>query len=188
MIDEILQAILDEAKAYLASISDDTLGTAMIIKKTNIKDESKNTYTYPLLMIGVVGGAETSQYCGGTKRQDWMFDFSSYHYAPDADVDDDSGYSTGLLKIVDLVTNHFAAGLVNELWLTAGMTTVFNDFCFSFTLSGLDRADPLEASGMAQGWKINMDSIGIDDGTSSTKTSTAVLEHVVHINDAPTDF
>lgn len=187
MIDEILQAILEEAKAYLASISDDTLGTAMVIKKTNITDESKTTYTYPLLMIGVVDGAETSLYLGGTKREDWMFDFSSYAYSPDAAVDDDSGYSTSLIKIVDLVTNHFAAGLANDLWLTQGMTDIFNTYDFQFTLMGLSRADPLEASGMAQGWKINMDSIGIDDNTSTVVQSTSVLEHVTQIDYPPTE-
>lgn len=187
MIDEILQAILDEAKAYLASIADDSTGMAMVIKKTNITDESKNNYTYPLLMIGTVGGIETSLYCGGTKRQDWLFDFSTYALAPDADVDDESGYSTSLLKIVDQVTDHFAAGMVNNLWLTAGMTNIFNDFCFEFTLIGLDRADPLDATGIAMGWKINMDSIGIDGGTSSVQPSTSVLEHVTQIDYPPTD-
>lgn len=183
MTDEIIDAVFKEAMAFIASIQDDTLGRGQVVKKTNFKSAELATYGMPLLLLGMIDGEETSQYIGGNTHADWRFDFNSYHYAPDMYMDNQApegtvSYPASLLLIIDKIRRHFSLGI----WLTADMPAIEDKYQFCFTLSGLHRADALEADGLTMGWKIIFDSISLDEDTGFTETSTETLAHATQTN------
>jgi hypothetical protein len=168
MIGAILDAVLKECRELFK----DTGGT--VILKTDYKSTNLINYSMPLLLLDLVDGADTGQYHGGTTRTDWMFAFNSYNYEPDSYTDDTSGYSTGLLDVIDQIRQHFSIGI----WLTQGMTDILNNYCFKYTLSGIVPADALDQDGLVMGYRIVFDSIAIDNSTNSVQMSESVLEHV----------
>lgn len=185
MIDAILDALVKEAQAFVNSIADGNLGTGQVMLMTNLKNEEMATYGMPLIILGVPDAPETSLYIGGMKRADWNAFFASYHYMPDPANDDVTGYSAGLQIIIDLITDHFAAGLVNDLWITQGMRDLFNNYCYEMTLEGITHADDLGADGMLMGWRTNFGSLALFRGTSQSQMSTAPLLHVTQVDNPP---
>ena len=178
MIGDILNAVMQECKALLA----DQAGT--VILKTDYKASNLPSYAMPLLLVDLYDATDSVQYPGGLTRVDWNFAFNSYHNAPDPKVDDDSGYSIGLLDVIDSIRQHFSIGA----WLTHGMTNILNNYAFRFTLSGISPADALEQEGLIMGYKIIFDSAAVDTGTSGTVLSSQVLEVVDQINNPPFNF
>jgi hypothetical protein len=176
MIGEILDAVLKECRAFLANKG------ATVILKTDFKTTNIPTYGMPLLLLDVPDGTETGMYTGGVTHADWLFSFNSYNYEPDAYTDDTSGYSTGLLDIIDEIRRHFSF----EVWLTAEMAAILTKYGFRYTLSGMLPADALEGDGLIMGYKIVFDSIAIDVSTAAVADSTAVLETVVQQGYPPT--
>lgn len=185
MIDDILDALVKEAQAYVNSIADDNLGTGQVMLATNYKSEELVTYGMPLVILAVPDGSDTSLYPGGLKRADWNANFASYHYMPDPTNDDPSGYAPGLMKIVDLITDHFAAGLLQNLWLTQGMRDLFSVYGYQMTLEGIGTADPLGADGLILGWKTNFGSLALFRGTSQSQMSTAPMMTATQVNNPP---
>lgn len=179
MIDDILKAICAETVAFCASIADDNIGTPQVMLVTDFKEESMTSYSMPLVLIYCTDDFDLSQWIGGAKRVGWGFCFGSYHYAPDANLDDTTGYPPSLLIVIDKITDHFSAGLVNALWLTQGMTDIFNEYCFQTCLAGMQRADPLNRDGLIMGWKTIFETISIGPATLSIRPSTAVLTYIV---------
>ena len=174
----ILEAVRQEALAFLQANTDPLIGAGTVIVETDFSHAKMESYGMPLLIIDMVDGHETSAWLGNVTRYDFMFGLNSYNYMPDSNVDDDSGYSPGLLDIIDEIRVHFSAGLANGLWLTAGMTNIFNDYCFQFTLMGIARAKALNADGLKMGWRLGFDSVAVDNSTNSTQPSTQPLTHV----------
>lgn len=73
---------------------------------------------------------------------------------------------------------------IGTSWLTQGMVTIFNDFGFQFTLSGVTAADALEESGIVMGYKISFDTTALDSITTYTKCDRD-LETVTQIDNPP---
>lgn len=171
MIGEIIDAVIKEARALFI----DNGGT--VILKTNYKASNLPSYTMPFLLVDLVDGADSGQYAGGVTHADWMFAFNSYNYEPNSYIDDESGYSSGLLNVIDSIRQHFSVGI----WLTAGMTSIVNNYCFKFTLSGITSAEAIDENGLVMGYKIVFDSIAIDNKTNYVDASKNVLEKYVQI-------
>jgi hypothetical protein len=169
MINEILQAVIDECNALFLN----TGGT--VIFKTDFKSDSLVTYTMPLLIVDVVDAPDSGQQIGGLTRVDWMFAMNSYNYMPNSQIIDDKGYSTSLLKPIDTIRQHFS----NGVWLTSGMTDILNNYGFKFALSGITGADALEQDGIILGYKIMFDSLAFDSDTLDTIDSTEELETII---------
>jgi hypothetical protein len=176
MIGEILDAVIKECRALL-----DGSG-ATVILKTDFKTNNLATYGQPLLLLDIPDGVESGMYHGGVTHADWLFCLNSYNYEPDAYADDTSGYSTGLLDIIDEIRRHFSF----EVWLSPEMTTVRQKYGFRFTLSGISPGDALQADGLVMGYKLIFDSIAIDLATAAVADSANGLEHVVQLGYPPT--
>jgi hypothetical protein len=175
MIDEILDGVIKESRELLKDIG----GT--VILKTNYKSTNLPSYSMPLLLLDLVDGGDTGQYAGGTTHTDWLFAFNSYNYEPDSYTDDATGYSTGLLKVIDDIRQHFSKGN----WLTQGMIDVLNNYCFKYTLSGILPADAIDQDGLVMGYRIVFDSIAIDNSTNAVQISKSVLQYVEQIGYPP---
>jgi len=175
MIDDILNAVAQECKQFLA----DSGGT--IILKTDYSPKKMEGYTMPLLIIEMLPASEAYQYCGGVSRVDWMFKLNSYNYMPDGMIDDDTDYSRGLLKVIDDIRQHFSKGV----YISSLMTDVLNNYCFKFTLSNVQNADNLDGEGLNIGYGIVFDSCAIDPSTNFTQTSTQPLTTVAQVNNPP---
>lgn len=181
MIGEILDAVIKECRTFIDANPD--YAKATVIHKTDFKTANLETYGMPLLLLDVPDAVDTGMYCGGVSHADWQFLFGSYNYQPDAYTDDQTGYSTNLLNIIDQVRQHFSFGAP---WLTQGMYDVQTNYGFRFTLSGILPADALEGDGLVVGYKMIFDSIAIDMTTDAVISSTAVLEHAVQLGYPPT--
>lgn len=176
MIGEILDAVLKECRELFKNTG------ATVILKTDFKTNNLLNYGMPLLLLDIPDGTETGMYHGGATHADWLFAFNSYNYEPDAYTDDTSGYSTGLLDIIDEIRRHFSF----EVWLTPGMDDIRTKYGFRYTLSGISPADSLEGDGLTMGYKLIFDSISIDLATAAVADSTEVLENVVQQGYPPT--
>lgn len=185
MIDDILNAMVGEAQAFVSSIADPNLGSGQVLLMTNFKNTEVATYKMPLILLQVTGADDASLYPGGLKRVDWNWGFSSYHYMPDPGQNDLTGYAASLLKIVDLITDHFAAALIQGGWLTQAMTDVFTNYGFQLTLNGISHADDLGEDGMIMGWRTNFESTALFRGTKASQLSTQTLQKVQQINNPP---
>lgn len=168
MIDEIIDAVLKECEALFSGT-----GTTFILK-TDFKATNIGTYGMPLVLIDVPDGVDTGMFLGGATHEDWQFGLNSYNYEPDAYADDKTGYSTGLLAIIQEIRRHFSF----EEWLTPGMSDVRQKYGFRFTLSGISPADALEGDGLIMGYKLIFDSISVDVSTVAVADSESVLEHI----------
>lgn len=185
MIDDILNALVAEAQAFVQSIADPSLGTGTVLLMTNFKSEQVATYGMPLIILGVPDGHDTSLYLGGLKRVEWNWYFASYHLMPDAAGNDTTGYAASLLKIIDLITDHFSAGLLQNSWLTQGMRDLRTNYCYEMTLEGLGHADDLGADGLIMGFRINFGSLAVFRGTKQSNMSTQTLQSVRQVNNPP---
>lgn len=186
MIGEILEAVRQECLEFLKQNADPAGGVGTVIVETDFRQADLQSYSMPLILLDMVDGHETSQYPGGVTRVDWMFGFNSYHYMPDSTVDDDSGYSPELLDIIDKIRQHFSTGLALGIWLTQGMTGIYENYDFQFTLLGVARAKALNADGLKMGWRLGFDSMAIDSSTSSVVPSTAALTYVQQLDNSKT--
>jgi hypothetical protein len=175
MIGDILNAVSQECKQFLG----DSGGT--IILKTDYSPKKIESYTMPLLIIEMLPASDAYQYIGGASRVDWMFKLNSYNYMTDGMIDDDSGYSRDLLQVIDDIRQHFSKGI----YISSLMTDILNNYCFKFTLSNVQNADPLDGDGLNIGYAIVFDSCAIDTATSSIQESTQVLTTVTQINNPP---
>lgn len=173
MIGEILNAVLLECRALLEGTG------AEVILKTNLKQMTKENYSGNFILLDVQDAPESLQYPGGLTRMDWKFGFNSYNFEPDAYVDDQTGYATSLLNFIDMIRQHFTNGLDNAAWLTQGMTDIFNLFGFQYTFGGVTVAEAVEADGFIMGYKIDMESTALDQGTLAIVDSSSPLQNVV---------
>jgi hypothetical protein len=177
MIGEILDAVLKECRALF-----DGTG-ATVILKTDFDSSNLLGYGMPLLLLDMPDGIDTGMYPGGVTHVDWQFAFNSYNYEPDAYVDDKSKYSTSLLNFIDEIRRHFSF----EVWKTADMNAIRDQYGFRYTLSGITPADALiDGNGLIMGYKIVFDSIAIDTTTAAVQDSESVLEHVNQLGYPPT--
>lgn len=70
-------------------------------------------------------------------------------------------------------------------WLTQGMVTIFNNYGFQFTLSGITAAEPMDEDGIIMGFKIVFSSTALDDQTLFT--GEAPLISVTQVDNPPFD-
>jgi hypothetical protein len=171
MIGEILQAVLQETKTLL----DGTGATVML--KTNFRPKSTPDNNGTLVLIDVEHAPDSVQYPGGLSLMVWHFGFNTYAWEPDAYVDDDSGYSAGLLDFIDTIRQHFTANYAGLNWLTTEMITVWDQYGFQYTLTGLTNADAIDQNGLIMGWKIGLDTTSFDDVTVFN-SATTILQTV----------
>lgn len=180
MIGEILNAVMQEAKALLL----EEKGT--VILKTDFRADNLPSYDMPLLLVDLLDAPDSEELIGGATRVDWNFAFNSYGRMPDMTIDDDSGYSRDLLNVIDKIRTHFT----RKQWLNTSvhptMDDILNTYCFKWTLSGIVNADALEADGLIMGYRIVFDSVALDTGTSTTPPG-AVLEHADQVDNPPFD-
>ncbi len=172
MLGEITQAILQEVKTLLKGTG------ATVMLKTNFQIKKLPDYNGNLVLMDIEDAPDSVQYPGGLTRMDWKWGFGSYNWEPDAYVDDDTDYSTGLLDFIDKIRVHFTANFGNLVnpgtvpyvegsgWLTQAMGDVFNIYGFQLTLTGLTTADALDAEGLVMGSKIGADSTAFDKTTN----------------------
>ena len=176
MIGEILQAVMNECKAFYS----DKGGT--FILKTDYEPSNLPSYTMPLCLLDLLEAPESGQCIGGLTKMDWLFALNSYNYQPNPTNDEDGGYSANLLNVVDEIRRHFTKGR----FLTQGMTDILNNYGFRCTLSGLMPGDALDQDGLVMGYKVVFDSVSFDVETESVIDSTEPLEHVEQIDYPPT--
>ena len=179
MLGDILNAVMQECRALLS----DTGGT--VILKTDYKASNLPTYSMPLLLVDLLEAPDSMQYPGGITRVDWNFALNSYNYMPDSMADDLSGYSMKLLDIIDNIRQHFSIGNWLNTTQSPTMTDILNNYCFKFTLSGINSADALDQDGLIMGYKIVFDSVGLDNSTSIVQDSTSPLSTVDQIDNPP---
>ena len=163
MINEILQAVIDECNAFQPS--------STIIFKTDFKNDNLPTYSMPLILIDLVDAPDSGQSIGGATIMEWLFSLNSYNYMPNAENSIDNGYSTDLIKVVDDIRRYFTVGV----WQTAEMTNIENNYGFKFSLSGIMAADQIDADGLVLGYKINFISISIDMDTFDMPQSISAV-------------
>lgn len=179
MIGEILNAVLQECKALLEGTG------AEVILKTNMKSMVKESYSGNLILVDISDAPDSKQYANGLTQVDWKFGFNSYNYEPDAYVDDATGFSTKLLDFIDTIRQHFTSGLVNDAWLTQGMTDIFNQYGFQYTFGGIGVAEAVETDGLIMGYRIDMESTALDEATLSIIDSTSTLQKVQQVGNPP---
>lgn len=182
MIGDILNAILQEIKAFLLQQNENFVGT--VILETDYRSDRVETYPMPLVILDMMDAPEASQYIGGVTRMDWVFGLNSYHYEPDGYVETGESSAPKLLDIIDKIRQHFVLGF----WVVPArsddsqpmaMDDLKANYAFKFTLSGLVRAPQLDESGLIMGWRITLDSVSVDDGTDWILFNQGPLEHVV---------
>lgn len=171
MIGEIVNAILQEAKALFAGKA----GT--VILRTQFKMSKIDNYKPPFLMLDVIDAPDSYQFIGGSTMMGWDFGFNTYSHEPDSSVDNDTDSATDLLNFIDIVRRHFTKGI----WLTPGMAILINNYSFKFTLSGIHAADALDGDGLVMGYKIMLESVSIDEDTDSIIESLWPLEFINQI-------
>jgi len=176
MIGEIMQAVIDECKKFYEGKG----GT--FILKTDYDSTQLTNYTMPLCLFDVVEAPDSYQFIGGATNMGWLFAMNSYNYSPNPTAEDDGGYSSSLLNVVDDIRRHFSIGI----WLTAGMTAIAENYANSMMLSGVMPGDALDRDGLIKGFKVMFDTASIDTDTASVKPSTEVLETVTQICYPPT--
>lgn len=234
MIGIILDAVLQETKAFIQS--EDKGGQVML--KTNFKGiKNIPDKTMPFVLLGLNDAPDTYQFPGGLTMLGWKWSFNSYSYEPDAYVDDNTGYSTGLLyDPIDTIRRHFSIGglgnglifptgqltpgivyqvqlgaityngnilaigtyftcndtvttfttasagyCVGTSWLTQAMVNILNDYAFQFTLNGITTADQIDDSGLIMGYKIDFESVALDNKTLFTEQDI-ILETVTQVD------
>lgn len=175
MIGEILQAVMNECTEFYKD-----KGGSFILK-TDFANKNLPTYSMPLCLCDLIDAEESGQFIGGVTRMDWRFGINSYNYQPNTTNEDDGGYSTSLLNVIDDIRQHFSKGI----FLTQGMADILENYGFRFTLSGIMTADALDEDGLVMGYKIIFDSISIDTNTNPLATSTNPLEFVVQVGNPP---
>lgn len=178
MIGEIIQAIINECK----SLNEGKKGTFML--KTDFNVSELASYEMPLLIFELVDAPESGQFLGGGSFLNWIFALNSYNYQPNASAEDDGGYSSALLNVVDDVRRYFS----KANWATDEMKAAVINYGLKLTLSGIAPADALpKEDGLVLGYKIVFDSMAIDIETNSIVDSTSVLEIVEQIDYPPID-
>lgn len=179
MIGDILNAIMQECRALLG----EKKGT--VILKTDYKPAEKGSYNMPLLIVDLIDAPDAFQLIGGSTRMDWNIAMNSYAYMPDPTIDDTTGDARNLLNVIDEIRQHFSIKNWLNTSITPTMNDVLNNYCFKYTLSGIQTADALDEDGLVMGYKIIFDSVGIDTTTSLSEDSTQVLNTVQQINNPP---
>lgn len=182
MIEQIIQAVSNEAKQFLNAQTDDKFKGGTCVFVTDWKP-NQVAEQMPLILLDMQDSPEASQYLGGVTRMDWIFGMNAYSTMPDSYNDDiEDPYATSLMQIIDLIREHFSTAQANSAWLTAEMVNITNDFGFKFTLSGVVRADSLPyRTGWIKGYRIMFDSLAVQESTDYVQPSAEVLENVVQI-------
>lgn len=190
MIGEILNSVLQEIKTLLKGTG------ATVLLKTDFAPKKRPDYNGTLVMLSLDAAPDSVQYPGGLTRMDWKFDLNTYAWEPDSYVDDDTGYSTGLLDFIDKIRVHFTANFGNLVnpgtvpyvegtgWLTQAMGDIFNTYGFQFTLTGLTTADAIEQDGLQLGYKIGLDTTAFDNTTNYVNDNVP-LAIVRQVNNPP---
>lgn len=170
MLDDIVNALHTEMHEFLQTLPD---GGGQVVLMTDFLEGKEITAVMPLVLLEVIPGEDSSQYGGGLTKMYYMIAFNSYHYMPDAYGDElATGYSTGLLKVIDMIRQH----LSNEQWLTAGMTNILNNYGYRFTLSGISQASEIPKDGLKIGHRIHMNSVSFDPVTLQWKPGQALAQ------------
>jgi hypothetical protein len=190
MIEQIIQAVSNEAKQFLNAQTDDRFkgGTCVFVTDWRPNQVAEQM---PLVLLDMTDSPEASQYLGGVTRMDWVFNLNAYSTMPDSYNDNvEDPYATSLMAIIDLIREHFSTAQaigadqlgVDGGWLTQEMIDITNDFGFKFTLSGVVRADALPyKTGWIKGYRVVMDSVAVQVKTDYAQPSAQVLENVVQI-------
>ncbi len=80
--------------------------------------------------------------------------------------------------------------VVGTSWLTQAMVTIFNNYGFQFTLTGITAADALDQDGLIMGFKIGFDSTAFDQVTQFNEddviltTINPVLDDGVEVDES----
>jgi hypothetical protein len=159
ILSDIIHAITEELKYFFI----DKAGT--VILDTQLADDA--TYDFPLCIIETDDDSESARLPGnGLTRIDLNFTFRVYNYEPNAYNDDDGGYSTTLLDIIDQVRQYFE----NETWYTQEMVDLTTNYGFRLTFGGSTKAEPItnQEGKIALGRRITFMSIAYDQETRST--------------------
>lgn len=186
MLGQITKAIIDEIKALLSGTG------ATVLLKTNFLTKKMPDNPGNFVLLDIDAAPDSVQYPGGLSRVDYNWSLGSYNYQPDAYNDDETDYSTSLMNFIDTIRQHFSVCLPGalpisgdtNLWLTQGMTDIFNTYGFFFTLSGITIADAIEQEGLMFGFKIGFFSTAFDNTTMFTENDI-VLRTVTQIIDQP---
>jgi hypothetical protein len=157
ILGDIVHAIQTELK-YLFL---DREGSVII--DTDLKDDI--AYNMPLCIIEIGDGAESARLPGnGISRLDFDFALRVYNYEPNAYNEDDGGYATSLLDIVDIVRNYFE----NEAWQTQEMVDLTSKYGFRLTFTGLNKAESLQSDDkIIMGYRIMFSTIAFDQLTNT---------------------
>lgn len=182
MIDKILDAVLNEAKLFLEQ---DGFG-GQILLRTDFKPSHIPDYTMPLVLLALEDATDSFLYPGGLTQMGWHFGFNSYAYEADGYVDDESSYSTSLLRHpIDTIRQHFSLGMLGKIgWLNPDMYKVYKDYQFQFTLQNVSAADQLDQSGLVMGYKIGFGSTSLDFSTLFTENCVR-LDIITQVDNPP---
>jgi hypothetical protein len=154
---DITHALLEEIKYFLN-------GQGTFILDTQIKDDME--YSFPLVILELGDAGESSRLPGnGISRIDYDVAFRVYNYEPNAYSDDDGGYSSSLLDIIDKTRDFFC----NEIWQTNEMKALTDKYGFRMEFQGMNKAEPMPANDtMVMGYRLNFSTIGFDQLTNAS--------------------
>jgi hypothetical protein len=120
------------------------------------------------------------QWLGGASYMSYNWIFNTYHWEPDAQTDDLTGYSTSLVNFIDYIRRAFS----NMLFLTQGIIDIQAAYGFKFSLAGLHKAEGLPyehrdgRNTVVYGYGIHFESSAIDNDTNFSPIG-ANLENII---------
>ena len=168
---DIVSALMKELKYFFS----DKGGNAILNTELN----NDFTFTSPLCVLDVRDAGNSGRLIGGVTKYEPDIDFRVYPLEPNAYNSDDGNYSTDLIKIVDLVRQHFS----NEIWLTDEMKALMTNYGFRMSYMGTSRDESLASEeGQILGFKHTFSSIAYDfetlgstDLTTSNQTASGIV-------------
>lgn len=87
-------------------------------------------------------------------------------------------------------TSNNSGYVIGTSWLTQAMVTIFNNYGFQFTLTGITNADALDQDGLIMGFKIGFDSTAFDQVTQFNEddviltTVTELLSNGIQVDES----
>jgi hypothetical protein len=158
---DIIHAVLEEIKYFLN-------GQGTYILDTQIKEDIE--YEFPLIIFEFGDGGDSARLPGnGITRIDYDIALRIYNFEPNAYSDEDGGYSSSLLNIIDNVRVFFC----NENWQTNEMKALTDKYGFRMEFQGLNKAEPISANdNLVMGYRLLFATIAFDQLTNSTYDMT----------------
>ena len=163
MTGQIIEAICKELQALF-----EETGTT-VLRDTNFKPEDMPLYTMPCVVVEIASSNEFFQYSGGATSGDWDININSFFYDFNANLGNDSGYSTDAYNIIETLIEHFAM----QTFLSAEMIAAVASYSLKLTLNGTIRDNELQHNGgVIPGYSITYNTVAVNTNTAWVESKT----------------